>query len=81
MDSTRIRPRRSLIFAPGNKPEMFPKALKTDADIVTVDLEDAVAPNYKDDARAKTMALSTPGPPSLGGGGGHRARRPETPCA
>ena len=57
MDSTRIRPRRSLIFAPGNKPEMFPKALKTDADIVTVDLEDAVAPNYKDDARAKTMAL------------------------
>ena len=57
MDSTRIRPRRSLIFAPGNKPEMFPTALKTDADIVTVDLEDAVAPNYKDDARAKTMAL------------------------
>ncbi|HJM60443.1 MAG TPA: CoA ester lyase [Alphaproteobacteria bacterium] len=57
MDSTRIRPRRSLIFAPGNKPEMFPKALKTGADIVTVDLEDAVAPKHKDDARAKTMAL------------------------
>ncbi|MDP6953196.1 MAG: CoA ester lyase [Alphaproteobacteria bacterium] len=57
MDSDTIRPRRSLIFCPGNKPEMFPKALGTGADIVTVDLEDAVAPDYKNDARAKTMAL------------------------
>lgn len=57
MESDTIRPRRSLIFAPGNKPEMFPKALKTGADIVTIDLEDAVAPEHKDDARAKTMAL------------------------
>jgi (S)-citramalyl-CoA lyase len=57
MESEPIRPRRSLIFAPGNKPEMFPKALKTGADIVTIDLEDAVAPEHKDDARAKTMAL------------------------
>jgi len=52
-----IRPRRSFIFAPGIKPEMFPKALKTGSDIVCVDLEDAIAPQHKDEARAKTLAL------------------------
>lgn len=54
---THFQPRRSLIFAPGNKPEMFPKALKTGADIVCIDLEDAVAPQHKLDAREKTLAL------------------------
>ena len=57
MQSGNIRARRSLIFAPGNKPEMYPKALKTGADIVTVDLEDAIAPQHKDVARAATLAL------------------------
>ena len=52
-----IRPRRSLIFAPGNKPEMFAKALKTGADMVTMDLEDAIAPQHKDTARHETLAL------------------------
>jgi (S)-citramalyl-CoA lyase len=52
-----LRPRRSLIFAPGNKPEMFPKALGTGADVVCVDLEDAVAPQHKDQAREATIAL------------------------
>jgi citrate lyase beta subunit len=51
------QPRRSLIFAPGNKPEMFPKALKTGADIVCIDLEDAIAPQHKSEAREKTLAL------------------------
>ena len=50
-----IRPRRSLIFAPGNRPEMIPKALATGADIVTVDLEDAIAPNDKVAARERTL--------------------------
>ena len=50
-----IRPRRSLIFAPGNRPEMIPKALTTGADIVTVDLEDAIAPNDKASARERTL--------------------------
>ena len=36
-----IRPRRSLIFAPGNRPSMFAKALNTGADMVAFDLEDA----------------------------------------
>ncbi len=56
-EQSQIRPRRSFIFAPGLKPEMFPKALKTGADIVCVDLEDAIAPRHKGEARAKTMAL------------------------
>jgi len=49
--------RRSLIFAPGDKPDMFPKALRTGADIVCVDLEDAVAPQHKHVARERTLAL------------------------
>jgi citrate lyase beta subunit len=51
------RPRRSLIFAPGLKPEMFAKALGAGADIVCVDIEDAVAPAHKAEARAKTLAI------------------------
>ena len=46
-----IRPRRSLIFAPGNRPDLYPKALATAADIVTLDLEDAIAPEDKGTAR------------------------------
>ena len=52
-----IQPRRSFIFAPGLKPEMFPKALKSGADIVCVELEDGIAPKDKDAARANAMAL------------------------
>ena len=36
---------------------MFPKALGVGADIVCIDLEDAVAPHDKDDARVGTLAL------------------------
>ncbi len=38
---------------------MYPKALKTGADIVTIDLEDAIAPQHKDEARTATLALFT----------------------
>ena len=55
MSNRIIRPRRSLIFAPGNRPEMIPKALATGADIVTVDLEDAIAPSDKASARKRTL--------------------------
>ena len=54
---TTIRPRRSFIFCPGTRPEMFPKALRSGADIVCVDLEDAVAPAEKAAARDQTLAL------------------------
>ena len=52
-----VRPRRSFIFSPGLKPEMFPKALASGADIVCVELEDGIAPKDKDEARRNALAL------------------------
>ncbi len=49
-------PRRSLIFAPGDRPEMYPKALCAGADMVTIDLEDAVAPAQKAEARKHALS-------------------------
>jgi citrate lyase subunit beta/citryl-CoA lyase len=40
------------LFVPGNRPERFDKALASGADAVILDLEDAVAPEDKDAARA-----------------------------
>lgn len=40
-----------LLFVPGDRPERFAKAAATPAEVVVVDLEDAVAPAAKDDAR------------------------------
>ncbi len=65
-----LQPRRSLIFTPGNRPDMFAKALGTGADIVTVDLEDAIAPQHKDEARDKTLALFADLPEGAGAAGG-----------
>lgn len=58
------RPRRSLLFAPGNRPEIAPKALASGADIVCIDLEDAVPPQDKASARASAPAIlaEAPGP-------------------
>ncbi len=53
MTTPGIRPRRSFIFTPGLRPEMFPKALATGADIVCVELEDGIAPKDKAAARAQ----------------------------
>ena len=57
MPAPSIRPRRSFIFTPGLRPEMFPKALATGADIVCVELEDGIAPKDKAAARANAMKL------------------------
>ena len=51
------RPRRSFIFTPGLKPEMYPKALASGADIVCVELEDGIAPKDKAEARKNALAL------------------------
>ena len=56
-ENREIRPRRSFIFAPALKPDMFPKALASGADMVCVELEDGIAPKDKDVARASAMAL------------------------
>jgi len=52
-----VVPRRSFIFAPGLKPELYPKALASGADIVCVELEDGIAPKDKNEARRNAIAL------------------------
>mgnify|MGYP003581079296 CR=1 FL=1 len=42
------------LYAPGDPPEVVTKALASGADVVIVDLEDAVAPDRKAYARAAT---------------------------
>ncbi|GAB7090148.1 CoA ester lyase [Halorubrum luteum] len=44
-------PRRSLLFSPGDRPELLRKAPGSGADVVCFDLEDAVAPSRKAEAR------------------------------
>jgi citrate lyase subunit beta/citryl-CoA lyase len=43
---------RSYLFVPGDRPDRFDKALAAGADAVILDLEDAVSPAKKNDARA-----------------------------
>jgi citrate lyase beta subunit len=57
MDEPHYQARRSLIFTNGMQPEMFAKALKSGADMVCVDLEDAIAAEHKDQARDLTLPL------------------------
>jgi (S)-citramalyl-CoA lyase len=52
-----VRPRRSFIFKPGLRPDMYPKALASGTDIVCVELEDGIAPKDKEEARQKALAL------------------------
>lgn len=58
---------RSYLFVPGDRPERFAKALGSGADAVIIDLEDAVAPAAKDNARAM-LANWLGGLGGLGGG-------------
>jgi citrate lyase subunit beta/citryl-CoA lyase len=50
------RPLRALLFVPGSRPELFEKASRSGADAVVLDLEDAVAPSAKNDARRNVGA-------------------------
>jgi citrate lyase beta subunit len=68
------RARRSLLFAPGNRQEVHAKALASGADIVCIDLEDAVPPHAKAEARAIAMQFL-----SETGGGKERAVRINSP--
>lgn len=47
---------RSFLFVPGDRPERFAKALASGADLVIIDLEDAVAPERKAGAREALRA-------------------------
>ena len=57
MTDTQIRPRRSLLFVPGLRPDRFAKALDSGADIVCVDIEDAVPLPRKQEARELTLPV------------------------
>ena len=60
MNSNKINVRRSFIFTPGLKPEMFPKAIASGADMVCIELEDGIAIKDKNEARKNTIeALET----------------------
>lgn len=52
-ENTSMQPRRSFIFVPGLRPDMFPKAVASGVDMVCVELEDGIAPKDKAEARKK----------------------------
>ena len=53
---------RSKLFVPGSRPALFAKALAGDADLLSFDLEDAVAGDDKASARAEVAAFLRPAP-------------------
>jgi len=65
MDST-LRPRRSALYLPASNAKAIAKARTLPCDIVILDLEDAVAPEMKDEARDAAVAAVNEG------GFGHR---------
>jgi len=60
------RPRRSALYLPASNAKALAKARTLPADVVILDLEDAVAPVMKDEARAAAVAAVAEG------GWGHR---------
>ena len=60
------RPRRSVLYMPGANARAMEKARTLPADALILDLEDAVAPDRKEAARAQVLAAIA------GGGYGHR---------
>ena len=61
-----LRPRRSALYWPASNAKAIAKARTLPCDVVILDLEDAVAPEMKDQARAAAVAAVN------GGGFGHR---------
>ena len=53
---TSLLPLRSVLFVPGTRPDRFPKAFATGTDAVVIDLEDAVEPARKAEARELVAA-------------------------
>ena len=51
------RPRRSVLYVPGSNQRALEKARELPADVLILDLEDAVAPEAKDAARERVAAL------------------------
>ncbi len=51
VEQAKARLNRSELAVPGSQPQLFEKAAKSDADVIFLDLEDAVAPDDKPQAR------------------------------
>ena len=51
IDQATARLNRSELAVPGSQPQMFEKAAESDVDVIFLDLEDAVAPDEKEQAR------------------------------
>ena len=60
------RPRRSVLYMPASNPKALAKARSLPADVIVLDLEDSVAPELKEQARAAALAEVA------AGGFGHR---------
>ncbi len=58
---TPIRPRRSALYMPGSNARAVEKARTLPADVVIFDLEDAVAPDVKEQAREQVRAAVSAG--------------------
>jgi len=52
-----MRPTRTTLFVPGNRLDRLPKALKSGADLICIDLEDAVPQTTKDKVRREVLGL------------------------
>src|SRR5262245_14902288 len=61
MATHRVRPRRSALFMPASNPRAMDKARELDADALIFDLEDAVAPDAKAEARRLAVAALAAG--------------------
>jgi citrate lyase subunit beta/citryl-CoA lyase len=68
MTATPVTALRSLLFTPGSRPDMMAKAKRSGADSLILDLEDAVAPSARHEARAAVAAAlddAGEGPPAF----------------
>lgn len=54
-----MKPFRSVLYLPGNKPRVLEKAAQLPCDAIIIDLEDAVPPADKDEARANAIHALT----------------------
>ncbi len=60
-DAATLRPRRSVLYMPGANERALEKAQSIPADALILDLEDAVAPDAKAEARDRVCAAATSG--------------------
>ena len=61
MSPLQVTPPRSMLFVSGERVERFPKAMAAGADLVCIDLEDAVHPERKAQARHDVPRLAARG--------------------